>query len=150
MMSTTIVLNPWEILFAAQCGLMRQVENIKKQRTPSYGAGDDSNWQIHVEGCLGEYALAKFLGVHWAGKGVLRAPDIGAVDVRTATKDHYCLLLHEEDSDDRRYWLVTGINGAYTVQGWILGRDGKKSEYWKDPLGGRPAFFVPQSILNKP
>ena len=25
------------------------------------------------------------------------------------------------------------------------GGDGKQREYWKDPAGGRPAYFVPQS-----
>lgn len=146
-----IELSSWEIYHAAMAGIMRQVENIKLGRNHFHGAGKDVGWQMHVEGCLGEYALSKYLDVHWAGKGVLRDPDVGEVDVRTAARNSHSLILHKEDPDDRVFWLLTGINGKYNVQGWLLGSHGKREEYWKDPSGqGRHAFFVPQSRLNDP
>jgi hypothetical protein len=145
-----IDLSSWEMLMAAQAGVLRQVENLQKKRVPAYGVGVDNNWQIHIEGCMGEYALAKYLGIHWSGKGQLRKPDVGEFDVRTASRDNYQLILHPEDPDDRIFWLICGKNGAYSIKGWILGRDGKRQEYWKDPVGGRPAYFVPQSALHSP
>ena len=51
----------WEILLAAQAGVMRQIENLKKKRRAYYGAGTNNDWQLHIEGCLGEFALAKYL-----------------------------------------------------------------------------------------
>lgn len=145
---TLIQLTPWEMLLAAQVGVMRQVENCKLNRAAHYGAGNSNDWQLHIEGCLGEFALSKHLGIHWAGKGRLRAPDVGEVDVRTRSKDHYELILHEDDPDDRVFWLLCGVNGAYSIKGWITGIDGKRSEFWSDPAGGRPAFFVPHSALR--
>jgi len=148
--NNVIELDEWEMLLAAHAGIMRQVENLKRNRTPHYGAKNTNDWQLHIEGCMGEFALAKFLNIRWSGKGRLRAPDVGDVDVRTRSRDFYELILHPNDPDDRVFWLLCGVNGRYTVKGWIRGRDGKKQEFWKDPAKGRPAFFVPHSALSLP
>lgn len=42
------------------------------------------------------------------------------------------------------------MDGTYRVTGWIEGRAGKQAPYWRDPVGGRPAFFVPQAALCNP
>lgn len=148
MVMDRVSLEMHEIMLAAHAGVMRQVENLKLGRTPAHGCGVESDWQLNVEGCLGEMALAKYLGVWWPGKGRFRDCDVSNVDVRTATKDHYRLILHKEDPDDRVFYLLTGVNGVYTVRGWILGEDGKNEEWWEDPDTGRPAYFVPQSVLK--
>jgi len=149
-MAIDIKLTAYEMLIAAQGGIMRQIENIKKSAEPYYGVSNTNDWQLHIEGCLGEFALAKFLNVWWGGKGNKRSPDVGIYDVRTGSSHNYCLILHPNDPDDRIFWLVTGINGSYKVQGWMYARDGKKDEYWKDLGNGRPAFFVPTSKINDP
>lgn len=142
-----VSLDPSEMMLAAHAGVMRQVQNLKLGRKDANGASTDSGWQINLEGALGEYALAKCLGLYWPGKGKLRAPDVGEVDVRTTSRDNGRLILHPSDPDDRVFYLLTGVNGRYQVRGWIAGKDGKREEFWKDPAGGRPAFFVPQSAL---
>jgi len=149
-MKNIVQLTSCEMVMAATAGIMRQVENVKAKRRPYYLAGNQRDWQIHVEGCLGEFALAKFLGIHWTGKGALRAPDVGTVDVRTAGKNHYKLILHPDDDDDRPFWLLCGVNGRYSVKGWLRAGDGKKKEYWKDPADRGASWYVPQSVLNKP
>ena len=148
--ATAVSLSASEMMSAALAGVMRQVENCVRSRPPRFGAGIANDWQLHIEGCLGEYALAKFLGVFWPGKGKLRAADVGDMDVRTRSRDNYELILHESDPDDRVFWLVCGSNGKYAVKGWITGQDGKRREFWKDPAGGRPAYFVPHYALRPP
>lgn len=151
MKAETVALAGHEIMLAAVAGTMRQIENIKRNRAPAYGAGASNDWQLHIEGALGEFALAKYLNLRWDGKGKLRAPDVGEVDCRTRSRADYDLIIHPDDPDDRVFWLIIGANGMYRVLGWILGRDGKREEWWADPSGkGRPAFFVPQSALNAP
>lgn len=146
----SVELTFYEMLLAAHAGVMRQVQNCKDGLAPAYGAGDKNDWQLHIEGCLGECALAKFLGVYWSGKGELRAPDVGIVDVRTTRLDYGDLMMHKRDPDDRVFYLLCGVNGIYKVKGWILAKDGKKDFYWRDPTGKRPAYFVPQHALNPP
>ena len=150
MADVEISLTNFEKMLASFAGVMRQVENLKNRKRPMYGAGHENDWQLHVEGCLGECALAKHMGVYWSGKGIIGAPEVGVMDVRTAARDSHRLILHESDDDDRVFWLLCGLNGRYRIKGWILGRDGKKPEYWEDPGTGRPAYFVPQSALNSP
>lgn len=147
-MSVDVILTPAEIMMAAQAGIMRQVENIKTKAEPYYGASNVADWQLHIEGCLGEFALAKYLNVWWGGKGKKRGTDVFVYDVRTTPSHNNDLIMHPNDPDDRVFWLVTGRNGSYRVQGWIKAEDGKKPEYWKEHVKNRPAFFVPQSALK--
>jgi len=145
-----IQLSPSEILMAAQVGLMRQVQNLKRNVEEKYGAQPNTDWQLNIEGALGEYALSKYLNLHWGGCGDYSAPDVGVVDCRTSWRDTAALRLHPKDKDDRIYFLLTGVNGLYTVRGWLFARDGKKKEYWSDPTGkNRPAYFVPQDRLRQ-
>ena len=139
-----------EIQIAAQVGIQRQLQNLKNGACPAYGAGNRNDWQLHVEGAMGEMALAKHLGVYWDGKGKMRAPDVGECDVRTRSKHSYELIVHDRDNDDRYIYLLTGTNGDYRLHGGIYARDAKQKRYWKDPAGGRPAYFVPQSDLQNP
>jgi len=144
-----ITLTPAEIMFGASAGVMREVANIKNGAKHKYGATDKNDWQMHIEGALAEMALAKHLNIYWSGKGAITLPDVGDQDVRVSASHNNRLILHPDDHDGRRYWLVTGQYGSYRIKGWILGRDGKRDEFWSDPSGsGRPAFFVPQCALT--
>lgn len=150
MNSTHIELTYYELMSAALVGIMRQIENISARRSHKHGADSALGWQYHITGAIGEQVIAKYLNVYWTGKGKLRDPDVGTVDVRASSRDNGDLILHEDDPDDRFFWLVTGLDGNCRVRGFIRARDGKKIEYWKDPVGNRAAYFVPQSVLSPP
>jgi len=147
---TQVILDWAEMILAAQAGVLRQVENIKKGVKPAYGAGNEKDWQYGIEGAMGEFALAKYLGVFWHGKGKMWGDDVGTYQVRTSSRLNGDLILHPKDDDEKTYWLVTGLNGNYWIRGYIKAKDGKKEQWWRDPAGDRPAFFVPQSELIKP
>jgi hypothetical protein len=136
-----------EILQGAIVGTLRQLENLRDNRKSAHGCGTANDWQLHIEGALGELALAKHLGWYWS-KGIFRGDDVHNFQVRTRSKHYYDLILHPDDPDDKNFYLVTGVNGEYRIRGWIKGIDGKQDKHWKDPAGGRPAFFVPVSELN--
>jgi hypothetical protein len=143
-----------EVMQAAMVGVMRQTTNLRDGRKDAHGLGSElDGWGLHVEGCCGEMAAAKALGVFWSGShGTLRVPDIGEqFQVRTRTlrtQQSNSLILHPSDLDDAIFILVLGRVPAYEVAGWIQGAAGKRPEHWKDPAGGRPAFFVPPSVLR--
>jgi len=141
-------LTPAEVLWGAMVGVMRQAQNIKIKRKPAYGAGDDDDWTKHIEGALAEMTFAKYMGVYWTGAFCFRASDVGGWNVRCRSRHSYDLILHEEDPDDGKFVLLTGKNGIYRLHGGIVASEGKLNKYWSDPAGGRPAFFVPKSMLT--
>lgn len=145
-----IVLTPSQIMQGAFVGIMRQVSNIQRNRNPAYGVDDTADWQLHCEGALGEMALALHLGRFWDGAlNKMRAADVGDMQVRTAAQHSHRLIIHPNDADNATFYLLTGRNGRYIVQGSITGANAKRQEWWQDPKGGRPAYFVPQSALDK-
>lgn len=142
-------LTPSEMIQGAMVGVVRQLQNLKNSNRPAYGAGKSNDWQLHIEGALGEMVIAKHLNLFW-GKGLLRGDDVGDVQVRTRSSHNYDLIVHKGDPDDKQFWLVTGANGKYRVRGWLLGLEAKQVRFWSDPAGGRPAYFVPARELNAP
>lgn len=145
---TVIKLTGAEMQMAALVGTQRQLESLKLGHKHMYGAKNEDSWQMNIEGALGECALAKHLGVYWS-KGAVGAPDVGEVDVRTTTHQDGRLILHDRDHDNRKYYLLTGINGEYVIRGWMWGKDGKNAKYKQDPQGtNRWAYFVPQADLQ--
>jgi hypothetical protein len=137
------------MMTAAQVGIMRQVKSIKEGRRDRYGAAMGNGWQLHIEGAMGECAVAKVLGIYWSGSvNNFDGPDVGMLEVRTTDGHANRLILHDRDNDDAIFVLVTGVNGVYEVRGYISGRDGKLPEYLDDPIGGRQAYFVPQDKLK--
>lgn len=144
-----IELNTSQIFQAALVGIMRQTQNLKHDRKPAYGAGRDNDWQLNIEGCLGEFSVALYLRTFWDGKlGALTPGDVGALEVRTTAGENNRLIVHPDDQDKAIFILVTGCNGVYDLRGWIKGVSAKKDQYWTDPAGGRPAFFIPQHALE--
>jgi|ERR1700677_1913020 len=138
-----------EMTIAAMVGVMRQVTNLRDGRKDAHGASLSGGWQIHIEGACSEYAVAKYLGLFWNGNlGNLKADDVGPFQVRSTEHANGRLILHKGDPGDRLYVLVTGRCPSYVLQGWISGADGQNEEYWTDPQGGRPAYFVPTKALR--
>lgn len=138
-----------EMQMATVIGVQRHIENIKNKQKSVRGEVPELAWQRHIEGALSECALAKFLNVYWS-KGKWDQPDVGNVDVRVTHLPHGKLILHDSDKDDRRYYFLVGINGTYDIKGYILGKDGKKPEFWADPSGkNRPAYFISQEYLQE-
>ena len=137
-----------EIQMAAFVGCQRMVENIVRKTKPRYGAEDETDWQINIEGALAECALAKHLGKFWA-KGETGDLDVGRVNVRSTRWESGCLLLHPSDEDNVRFYLLVGVNGQYRLAGSVLAKDGKQEKYWEDrQKANRWAYFVPQEALE--
>ena len=144
-----VVLTRSEMNLAAQVGVMRQIDNLVKGRRDAYGASRSNAWSMHIEGAAAELAFARWINLFWSGSiGNLKADDVGTFQVRTSLQHGGRLILHEGDKEDRIFVFLTGSMPEFHLRGWILCRDGKKPEYWSDPQGSRPAYFVPQWVLN--
>lgn len=142
-----------ELRMAGVAAFDRQINAINKNLKDKHGFEKSGKgpWQVHVEGVLGEMAVASVLGCYFNGSITSwKGEDLPHVQVRTAAKDDGPLIIREADRPNFYYVLVTGSNGAYCVRGWIWGREVMESkEHWVDnPGNGRPpAWFVPHTAL---
>jgi len=143
-----VTLSSCEIFQGAMIGVMRRVRDMKAGRSERHNVPAGGGWQRDIEGALGEVALAKSLNVFIADHNDMKCPDVGSVDCRMTPRENGRLIIHPDDPDDRAFYLVTGAYGDYVVRGWIRGGDAKRVEWWTDPSGGRPAYFVPQDALT--
>ncbi len=139
-----------ELYQAAQVGAVRQIEALKLNRPDRYGYSGDG-WSIHITGAAAELAVAKASGRYWhalATRPSTLPGDVGRMQVRWTSRRDGDLILHPDDGDETPFILVVGAAPTFTLVGWVLGFEGKRSEWWRDPAGGRPAFFVPQAELT--
>lgn len=143
-------LTPFNLVYAGLVGVSRQVKGVKKKGT--YGVKNfKDGWQNNCDGATGECAIAKWLNVFWDGAlGDFRAKDVGGrYQARTTPYDWGDMILHPDDADDDVFILVLSHNApAYYLKGWVYGREGKLEKYWRDGEKNRPAFFVPQGMLE--
>jgi len=143
-------------MMASQAGIIRHLQFIARNAKCQHGQKDPTTWQMQIEGCLSEYALSQYLGIHWEGAGEIGGTDVGKdEEVRVTPISNGHLILHPSDKDDKRFWLLTGKNGVYQVRGYLYGRDGKKPEFWKTihekdddgVIRDRSCYWIPQSFL---
>lgn len=117
---------------------------------------DGGEWSTEIESCCAEIAVAKWMGLYWAGgvfSGKRAEHDVGNKQVRHTVYPNGCLIIYPEDNPDDRYILVTGKAPTYRIVGWMLGREvmraGKESDWWKLPVKKRsPSWWVPQKCLR--
>jgi hypothetical protein len=149
-----IVSLTWDdIETAAWVGMRRSLARLQLSIIDKYGANGPGNggFDTDVLGAIVEQAVAQYFNLHWRSRiGFVRAVDVGGcIEVKSARRDNDRLLLHHDNPDDLPF--VLGIVKSLPhvdLRGWILARDGKVDAHWDDPVGGRPAFFVPQSALR--
>lgn len=144
-----VELNPSEMLVASSVGCMRHIAAVKAGRHDKHGAAS-GGWQIHIEGALGELAVAKCLGRFWSGAiNTFKDADIGTrIQVRTRSRHDYDLIVREDDGDSDLFVLVTGVAPSYRVKGWLSGKEAKNPAWLASHGNREPAFFVPASALR--
>jgi len=137
-----------QISMAAHVAVMRLTSNMKAGRKPRNGAS--RIWDMDVNGACGELATALWLNLFWCGAlNNFEARDVGGlIDVRAGSKADYRLILHDDDPDDVPFvnaWVELPI---VKLAGWAFAHEGKRREFWQDPLGFRPAYFMPNKLLH--
>jgi hypothetical protein len=143
-----VTLTPYEIRIASTIGVERQVESVLKRRKDAFGF-EGLGWSEHIEGAMGELAVAKTLDVHWGGPvNVFKGDDLPGIQVRTRSSHGWQLYVRPGDSDEAIWILVTGRCPDYWVRGWIVGWRAKRREWLQNHGGRPPAYFVPTDQLR--
>lgn len=137
-------------------GIVRHVESIVERKpTPWAGTRKDTinGWGDDIEGILSEYCLSLVLGLPWKGAGTFHGTDVGRLEeVRSTHHSGGRLIIRWGDIEhkaDKRFWLVTGLNGAYVIRGWMWCRDTQQQKWLDQPdPNRRECYAVPQQHLQ--
>jgi hypothetical protein len=153
-----VTLSPTDVMAAGLYGLLRAVSAIQAGRKLEEGRNDLS-FGRHIEGALGEMALAYWLGVPYrptTGRVDTKRGDVGGCQVRATTIGRGSLIVRATDPETFPYALVLlAVRQGYidaTLCGWLDGAAAKDRRWWRE-RGSAPgihqaAFFVPQDALR--
>lgn len=144
-----VKLTATEMLAAANIGARREIESQlsgRKERVQS-----KELWYTHIDGALGEYAVAKALGLYMdPGLKKFKEPDVGEWHVRTTKYPDGDLRVDPEETSGK-FLLVTGRFDTYIIQGWVFAEDAHQEEWFgiKNKNFPDPMYWVPQNALIK-
>ena len=161
MFTPSVNLSERELMLGAMSGLQRELECLKGSKN---GRETDSEyakkynpvvpgglWGNSIEGALGEFAVAKYLGLYPSGIEYYNATDVGKhYEVRTRPKEYMELYLKKKDKPDKYYILVQGSYGDYTIRGWITAYEVFGHPEWYHNNSGKLSYsyWVPHEFLN--
>jgi hypothetical protein len=153
-MPIQIDLSPENLAKAEAEACRRQQHNEAKGlkgRNRAQATGDGA-LALHRLGCVGEVAVAAFLGLEGsvfseqeAIRGSCDLP--GNIEVKTRPKHGRDLLVQLDDNPDKIFVLVTH-DGTTQIAGWIRGKDAMLKQYVRELVKGRPCHVVPQKALQ--
>jgi hypothetical protein len=148
------VFNPEERRLAMEEGIRRQSVNEAKglrgrNNGPRFGA---KALEVHLLGAAGEMAVASYMGLkqHLYKETEARrgSDDLPGIDVKTRSRHSYDLIVQKNEDARKKFVLVTIESQKTFLHGWCYGEEAMEEKYWADPARGRPAFFVPKTVLR--
>jgi hypothetical protein len=157
MSEVVITLTPEIIEYADNIAALRQGTAFLKKRPNTNGliGSFDKLLAIHRMGARCEAAGKLYFNpIRWHAfaERIKGLPDLGNfIDVKGRAREFHNLIVQKDDEDDFAFILVCAERHPdYTLCGWLWGFEAKRPEFWDDPAGGRPAFFVPPAVLREP
>lgn len=146
-----VTLSHAEERLARHVALRRRVTSLRAGLSPRYGPRGNL-LVLDRLGASGEVAAARALGLTYTPRLLAagRKGDVHGVEVRTRSQEWHDLIVHPADADERPFVLVVLVDPwrVWRVVGWLPGAEAKRERWWRDPAGGRPAYFVPQRHLR--
>lgn len=119
------------------------------------GGRTDLGIDRHVIGAMGEFAVARLLGLNWnpvTGVTDTARGDLENLQVKSITARNRSLIVRPHDPDEFPYVLVFVSMMEAEILGWISGKEAKRSHYFReaDPSRGihQAAYFVPAKDLK--
>lgn len=145
-----ITLQSDHIAFADAVARRRQADAVGRGYKEANNAPTDYEkaLALHIQGARCE--CAAYLCYRPVGWNLYQSakPDLGGfIDVKGIESAHHCLVVQKAKlRTDRAYLLVLADpHPSYVLLGWEWGGSCTRQKYWRDPVGNRPAFFVPQN-----
>lgn len=153
----TIELTDEMIDYADNVACGRRWQAWKKSRKNHNGLTGTFDRMLAIDrlGARCELAGKRFLNpIRWnaISETIRRLPDLGDfVDVKGRAKGWHNLIVQKDDEDEFAFLLVSAErHPLYDITGWVWGKEAKRQEFWKEPVPGRPAYFIPAEKLYDP
>lgn len=139
-----------EVNYAYAVAVLRQDWNNSNNAKHRYMATNvEQSLKVQKIGCVGEYALSKWLQEPWGYAPYDKdANDVAGYEVRSTLRLNGCLLTHETDKP-AIYVLATLDAETRTVylRGWQTLYETLHPTRWATHLPA-PCFMTPQSLLH--
>ena len=149
-----IRLTPDIIEYADNVAALRQGSAFLKHRSPANGLAADFEVSLahHRLGARCEAAGKIYLNPitwHALAERIKNLPDLGAfIDVKGRPRDTNDLIVQKDANDQFAYLFISAEHHPdYHIFGWAWGYEAKQQRFWRDPAGGRPAYFMPNEEL---
>lgn len=153
-----VMLTSDEVAEVIRAAKARFAENRSHGRPGFHPLGEGKSDMI---GCLGEFVVAKALGMRWDGKFYDDAEwqrwravgnDVGSLEVKATARPAGHLLIPMHNARSSVYVFVV-VNRRPTrvpceVRGWCVGRDVMVPEHLKDGPYAHPYYEVPHGALR--
>ena len=132
-MRVLVTLTPAELEEAALGGVRRRINGLVKNRRSTHPETPDHEqnwWESHVVGAIGEFAVAKALGVAWRPTvGQVNEKDVGEFEVRTTQLPKPLLRYRGHNDPASKYILCSYRGNQVLIQGWLTGHTVKALGY---------------------
>ncbi len=147
-----ITLDPWEFKHCVDVANIRMAISNERDlnHASTYVRGYVERIKQETLGACGEMAVCKVIGKFWkpSVNTFHNIADIEPdIEVRSTDRQDGCLIVRDNDPDERWYFLVIGEPPNVTVVGYIRGADARQERWLRNPNDFRKAYFVPQSAL---
>lgn len=146
-----VKLSELDLQLASFVGLKRNL-SAQCNRMKLEAGRRDLGFERHIIGAIGEYAVARALELNWKpilGGTDTSTGDLKGVHVKTIINPNDSLIIRAHDPAELPYVLCLLEMGVVTLEGWIMGHDGKQMKYWRTEGFHRPAYSIPQAMLSK-
>jgi len=151
-----VVLTPMEVWLGVIIGVRQRITSLCNGYKDRHGLDQKKvfdAWMHNFTGAFGEIAFCKTMGLPWncgpTRRQSKKVPDVPPNwQVRCRSQHNWDLLVREDDRDQFKFALITGLVPNFFYHGWMWGGACKRPE-WKHPYGNREeAYFVPQGELT--
>lgn len=132
-MKVLVTLTEQELEIAALGGVRRRINGLAKKRRSTHPETPDHEqnwWESHVVGAIGEFAVAKALGMDWNPTiGQVDQKDVGDFEVRTTQLPEPVLRYRTHNDASSTYILCSYRGNQVLIQGWLPGHTVRQLGY---------------------
>jgi hypothetical protein len=121
-----VILNHEEMRTACFGGVERNLDATANHQRPNQPTRKyhEQNWfQTNIFGALGEFAVAKLLGVEWQWQKESSGFDVLNYQVRSTENPDTTIKVRRRDNPDHNFIFCKVRENRILIEGWITGRE---------------------------